>query len=231
MSNLPSIIETDISDSEMNKVRLYIEHGMPGLVDIKESQIYQMIDLYLSGSTYTQIANTLELKKVTVMYLAQSQNWYMMKQEYLNEIQEKIKNRVVDSKLRSQEFMLTLVQAWQKKVGKQLTKYLSTNDPQHMEDLDLKEIAQLMKAIEIVNDLDNTGKSPGGKPPAIGLNLGSEGVTVEKTGHNTISITPKEKSVGDILKQYADSNREKEKTESVRLDKIKSDIVSDNKGE
>lgn len=231
MSNLPEIYESDIPDHEMIKVKRYIEDGMPGLVSITESKIYQMIDLYMTGSTYTQIASTLELKKVIVMYLAYNQSWYMVKREYLLEVQEKIKNRVLDSKLRSQEFMLTLVQAWQKKIGKKLTRYLSTNDVQHMEALDLKEIAQLMKAIEIVNDLDNNGKTSSGKNPAIGLNLGPEGVTVEKTGHNTISITPKERSVGDILKQYANSNREKEKNENERIDKVKSDIVTDNKGE
>ena len=230
MDNLPSIIETDISASEMVKVRTYTEHGMPGLVDITESQIYQMINLYLEGSTYTQIANILKVKKVLVMYLAHNQNWYAVKREYLDEIQEKIKNKVVDSKLRSQEFMLTLVQAWQKKIGNQLTKYLSTNDVEHMNDIDLKEIAQLMKAIEIVNSLDNAGKSPNNKTPAIGLNVG-DGVTVEKTGNNTISITPKSTSIGDLLKKYADGNREKEKSENVRLEKVKSDIVNDNKGE
>jgi hypothetical protein len=37
-----------------------------------------------------------------------------------------------------------------------------------MDGIDLKEVAQLMKAIEMVNDLDATGKDSKGKPSPIG---------------------------------------------------------------
>lgn len=225
MSNLPIVQDetSDISDSEMIKVKRYIEDGLPGIGEITNSDLYRMLDLYLGGSTYSQIANTLETKKVIVLYLAHTNNWYVIKKEYLGEIQEKIKNRVVDSKLRSQEFMLLLVQAWQKRIGKKLTRYLSTNDDEHMDNVDLKEVTQLMKAIEMVNELDNTGKNLQSKASPIGLNLGN-GVTVEKTSDNKITITPKETSIGDLLKQHADAKREEDK-------KPISDIIVNVKGD
>ena len=228
MSKLPTLQEaTDISLSEMEKINKYMENGLPGISEITDSQLYRMYELYLSGSTYTQIANTLMIKKVVVLYLAHKSDWYTSKKEHLNEIQENVKNRVLESKIRSSEFMLLLVQSWQKKIGNQLVKYLSTNDKEHMEEIDLKEVSQLMKAIEMVSELDNYGKDSKGKTPAVGLNLGN-GVTVEKTGDNKITITPKEEKIGDILKQYADSKREEEKNKLI--EKQKHDIIEVTKG-
>lgn len=214
---LPDLVKnTDITESEMAKINKFIEDGLPGIGTVNETQLYRMYELYLTGSTYSQIAVTLGLKKIIVLYLSHNNDWYSSKKEYLSEIQEKIKNRVVESKLRSQEFMLLLVQAWQKKISKNLNKFLATNDEEHMERVDLKEVAQLMKAIEIVNDLDNTGKDSKGKTPAVGINVGN-GVTIEKSGNNKISITPAKTSIGEILKQYADASREEEKNKLVNV--------------
>lgn len=223
-----TIKETDISASELVKVQKYKEDGLPGLASITDSQVYRMMDLYLTGSTYSQIAEALRVTKVTVMYLSDSHNWYGIKREYLNEIQEKIKNRVVDSKLRSQEFMLLLVQSWQKKIGRKLSMYLATNDTAHMDNLDLKEVSQLMKAIEMVNELDNTGKGTNGKTPPIGLNIG-DGITMEKIGDNKITITPKPTSIGDILKAHADRSRLEEA--KLTENKLKSSIENNKPGE
>lgn len=225
---LPSLVkdvkDTDLTASEVNKVQIYKQNGLPGISEVTDAMMHRMLDLYLTGSTYSQISQMLNIKKTTILYLAHVGQWYLTKQEYINEAQEKIKSRVIDAKVRNQEFMLLLVQAWQKKIGGQLVKYLATNDSEHMDDIDLKEVAQLMKAIDMVNELDNTGKDSKGKTPAVGLNVGN-GVVVEKTGENTISITPKETSIGDMLEQYANDRREKEKVVVVS----KSDITSNQK--
>lgn len=208
MPNLLSIANatTDMTQSEMDKVAGYKSEGLPGIVDITNNELYRMYDLYLSGSTYTQIANTLKIKKVMILYLAHHNKWFESKQEFINELQEKIKARVIETKLRTSEFMLLTVQAYQKRISNKFTRYLATNDDKHMDEVDLKELAQLMKAIEIVNELDNTGKDSRGKSPAVGLNLGN-GVTVEREGDNKITITPKEPSIGETLKQYAEEKK------------------------
>lgn len=212
MSNLPSTISsTDMTVTEVAKIHKFIEDGLPGISMITDDILHRMLDLYLNGSTYSQIASTLSVKKVHVLYLAHMANWELIKQEYLNEVQEKIKSRVVDSKLRSQEFMLLLVQAWQKKIGTKLTRYLATDEISHMEGINLKEVAQLMRAMEMIGELDGTGKDKAGKTPAVGLNLGN-GVDIEKIGDNKLSITPKESpTVGTLLQQLADERRQKEK--------------------
>jgi hypothetical protein len=224
-NNLPAIPITDMTASEIAKVEKYKEEGLPELADVTNAELYRMLDLYLSGSTYTQIASILRMKKAIVLYLAHQNNWFESKQEYLNEIQEKIKARVVDAKLRNQEFTMLLVQAYQKRLSEKLHRYLQTGDGANMDTLNLKEVAQLMKAMEMINDSDGTGKSISGKPSPIGLNLGA-GVIIEKTGEDQISITPKETTVGSLLQKMADEQRRKEKSLTNQ-----SDIVKDTKGE
>lgn len=229
MSKILTVVRgTDIIESEMVKVNKFIEEGMPGLVDVTESQLHRMLDMYLTGSTYTQIATVLEIKKVVILYLAHSSGWYDTKVEYLNEVQENIKNRIIESKLRNKEFMVLAAQAYRKKIGHNMTQYLKTNDVAHMDNIDSKQLSQLVKTIEIIDGLDNTGKDSKGKTPAVGINIG-EGVTVEKSGDDKITITPKEAKetpVGDILKQYADSKREEERRNMLSI-ASKSDIVND----
>src|SRR5581483_1835979 len=137
------------------------------------------------------------------------------------ELQHTIKSRIAEAKVMNQNFMLLLLQASQKKVGNKLTQYLATGDEEHM-DLDMKELAQIIKAIEHVNDL---GKDPGksSKSPAVGLNVG-DGVTIEKTGENKHTITPKDSAINSKLKQFADMRRE---AESQAKAKKSSDIDQD----
>lgn len=200
---------TDLTIKDMEKVNKFVEEGMPGLTSIDEPTIARMLDLYLSGNTYHQISNTLKLKRSLVTYMSHKYGWYLAKREYLNELQEQLKSRVIDSKLVSQDFLLTLTAAWQKKIGKKLQRYLSTDDDSHTNDINLKEIAQLLKTIEMIQNLDKEGKDSKGRTPAVGLNLG-DGVTIERSGDNKVTITPKEKTIGDMLKQFADSRRAEE---------------------
>src|ERR1039457_5725185 len=136
--NLPQKIQTtDLSEQDMAKVNKYIEEGTPGFGKVSETTIFRPMDMYLSGSTYHQIADSACIKRVPLMYLSHRYKWYDAKMEYLTELQEHIKSRVVASKLASQDFLLLLNQAYQKKIGKQLKKYLATDDNTHTEEIDL----------------------------------------------------------------------------------------------
>jgi hypothetical protein len=228
MSNLPAVpSQTDMTKTELNKAEDYARRGMPGVAVVTDALLARMFNLYLEGNTYTQISNILSIDKTVILYFSYKNNWYLTKQEYINELQEKIKGRVIDAKLRNQEFMLLLVQAWQNKIGKKLKTFLATGEGSYLDELDLKEVTQLMKAISMVNEFDSAGRPPAGKAPAVGLNLGN-GVIVEKHGDNSVSITPKkESSIGDILQEYADKSREEDRLKF----QTKPDIDSNTKGE
>jgi virulence-associated protein VagC len=209
---------TDISDKDMEKVNKFIEDGMPGVSTVNDTTLTRMFSLYLGGSTYWQISNIVGVKRPLIMFMSHKFDWYAARREYLTELQEQIKGRVIDSRLVSQDFLLTLTAAWQKKIGKKLQRYLATDDDEHANAINLKEVAQLLKTIEMIQDLDKEGRDSKGRQPAVGLNLG-DGVTIERNG-DKVTITPKEKSIGDMLKQFADTRRaEESKVKAPREDR------------
>lgn len=196
---------TDISEKDMEKIQAFIEAGHPGLVALTEDKLYRMADMYLSGHTYWQISNATGIKRDLVMFVSRKYGWFDNKQEYIYELQDRMKGRIIEAKLVGQDFLLLLTQAWQKRIGGKLNKYLATGNEEHADEIDLKEVAQLLKTIEMINELDHNGRDSKGKTPAVGLNLG-EGVTIERDG-DKVTITPKERSLGDMLQKYADDRR------------------------
>jgi hypothetical protein len=230
--NLPAAKnDTDLSPADLKKVHEFKAEGMPGLARLGESDFHRIAELYMNGMTYWQIATTLQISRVLVMHLSHTYNWYAAKQEYMHELQEKIKGRVIDSKLASQDFMLLLIQAYQKRLGGQLRRYLATDDASHANGIDLKEIDKVLKAIEILQSLSSDGKTSSGKTPAVGLNLG-DGVTIERSGDNKVTITPAiDKHLGSMLKKFADQRRaeqnKNDKTSDIKADEPKNEEPKD----
>ncbi len=200
---------TDISDKDMEKVKKFMADGLPGIAKLEENQFQRSTEMYMAGSTYHQISNATGIPRAAVLYLSHTFGWYLARREYLWELQEKVKSRIIDSKLESKDFLLLYIQASQKRIGKSLKKYLATDDEKHADEIDLKEVSQLLKTIEVLQGLDSEGKDSRGKTPAVGLNF-PDGVTIERSGDNKLTISPKEKTVGDMLKKFADKRREEQ---------------------
>lgn len=213
--NLPVVVEekekvTDLTSKQLEKVHKFIEEGMPGLGKIDEFKMRQIMDLYLSGKTYSDIANITRTQKTAILYLSYKFEWPLVRRDYLVELESNMKSRVINSKTESQAFMLNLIHMWQTKITNQVNAYLATNDSM-ANAIDLKEIDKYLKTVEMLQSISNDNK--GHKSPLVGINTG-DGVTVKKTGENSIEITPnnaKEKSIESILKQLADSRRNEEK--------------------
>jgi hypothetical protein len=206
--------ETDLTEKDMERIKEFASEGMPGLAKLQESDFHRMTEMYMNGSTYTQIYTAMRCSRPLVLYISHTYGWYAARQEYLNELQGRIKTRVIDSKLASQDFLLLLVQTYQKKLTKKMQAYLATDDPSHTNDINLKEIDKLIKAIETIQSLSGDGKKPGSKTPVVGLNLG-DGVTVERSGENKVTITPTiDKQLGSMLKKFADNRRAEESQKS-----------------
>jgi hypothetical protein len=109
----------------------------------------------------------------------------------------------------NQDFLLQLVHVWRKRIGKKINKYFATDDESIIDSLDLKEIDKYLKTVEALQKMTSDGTQAPPKSPAVGINLG-DGVTVTRKGENEVEITPKQRHIGDMLKQFADSKRKKD---------------------
>lgn len=211
-NNLPNINpqkepEHDFSDRDLVKINQYLEEGLPGITKMDDEKIYRMMDLYLGGKTYHQISSIMRLDRRVILYLSQKFNWFSHRAEFLYEIEHNQRKRIMETKIASKDFLMQLTHMWEKKIGNKISQFLSTGNEEKANEIDLKEIDRYMKAIDLLHKFSDES-SGSGKGPAVGLNLG-DGVTVKKVG-NSIEITPKQKAIGDVLKQYADFKREEE---------------------
>ena len=208
-SNLPAVEPTtDFTDWDTKALAEYIDSGLPFIATIDSTQMARILDLYLSGKTYRQISMIMNVKKVMILYLSKKFNWFTIRREYLVDLESSIRARLMEAKIINQDFLLQMTYLWQKKIGSKINKYLATGDEKHASEIDLKEYDKYLKTVEMLHKLSGDGAF-GQKTPAVGLNLG-EGVTISRDEDGKIDITPKQKVIGDLLKQFADMRREQE---------------------
>lgn len=217
------IPDSDISPQDMEKIHKYKGDGLPGLARLGESDFHRMTEMYMNGFTYWQIASSMNVARPLVMYLSHTYGWYSAKQEYMRELNEKMKGRVVDSKIVSQDFIILLIKAYEKKIGKKLKQYLATDDAAHADQINLKEVDKLLKAVEILQSLNSQGKVSN---KAAGVELGLDGFsgTIERSEDNKLKITPAiDAHLDGLLKKMADDRRAEQhkasKTSDIKEDK------------
>ncbi|HEY5235776.1 MAG TPA: hypothetical protein VIJ14_06330, partial [Rhabdochlamydiaceae bacterium] len=131
--------------------------------------------------------------------------------QYLQELQATLPQKVLDSKLQSQEFFLTMILAYQKKISTNVDRYLRTNDEQWFDKIDGKDLGVLVKITELLHKLNSESfGNPNGDKSLVALNGMGDGVTITKTGTNSVEITPKS-PFSSKLKQFADLKRQQER--------------------
>ena len=212
--NKPAVIETtqgDLTSKDLEVIQAYQDAGLQGVGVVDDKKMGSMIDMYLSGRTYRQIATTMSIKKEIVLYMSYKFNWFDLRQDYLKDMETSMRGRVLEAKIMDQDFLLELQTMWRKKIGAKARKYLATDNEEFANEIDLKEVDKYLKTVEILQKLSSEGKIPTGDNtrPMVGVNAG-DGVTITRKGDNEIEITPKSKAIGDALKMFADSRREEE---------------------
>lgn len=206
--------ETDITPKELIKVAEYKEAGMPGLASVAQNQVVlaKALDLYMSGKTYGEISKIAGIKKDIVLYLAHKFDWYGAKMEQLTILDANIKDRILQANLVNKDFVLQIQQFFLKKIGSKITRYLATGDDEIANKIDGKDLDRYQKYVELLDKL-TTEKPATVRQPAVGLNLG-DGVSVKKVGENEVVITPRSKTIGEMLKELADIKRKEESKNS-----------------
>lgn len=213
----------DFTIKDLEAINKFKEDGMLGLHTLVESDVERCMALYLDGKSYRQVAHIVKVRKDVVLFLAQKFSWWELRREYLDELHATMKDKVLESKLQTQEFLFDLIVAYRKKIGKNLNKYLKTDDELWMDKLDSKDMGVVFKCVELLHRLNaETYTNPNDKS-MVSLNGLADGVTITKTGANSVEITPKS-PFASKLKQFADLKRQQEK-ENQPVSKETHDII------
>lgn len=206
--------EHDFTEKDLAVIQEYMEAGLPNIASVDGIKMGRILDMYLSGKTYRQISTIMNIKKELILYLAHRFKWFEVRKEYIEDLERNMRSQLIETRIRSQDFLLQLMSMWQKKIGTNISKYLATDNVEFANNIDLKEVDKYLKTIEILHRI-STDKVPAPSSSPIGLNVG-DGVTITKKGNNEVEITPKSNAIGELLKQYADFRREQE---SIKSDK------------
>jgi len=129
-------------------------------------------------------------------------------------LQATLKDKVVEAKLQSKEFFLELSLAYQKKISTCVHQYLRTDDAQFADNIDVKDVNTLIKITELLHKLNTEDLTNPNDKALVGLNGLGDGVTITKTGKDSVEITPKASPFSTKLKQFAELKREQERAES-----------------
>jgi len=215
----------DFTMKDLDLIRKFKDSGMLGLHTMKDTDIERAMSLYLDGRSYREIASVLKINKSVILFLSHKAKWYELRREYLDELQATIKDKVVEAKLRSQDFFLELKLAYEKKISKNIHQYLRTDDSAFFDKIDKKDIDVIVKITDILQRLSSE-TAPLSDRSLVALNGMGEGVSITRTGNNSVEITPKEPSLfSSKLKAMAEMKREMERQNQPAPKPIKEVVV------
>lgn len=210
--DLSVIQNSDFTMKDLELIEQFKEDGMLGLHTLTDIDVERMMNLYMDGKSYRQIAVLLKKNKTIILFLAHKFKWFELRAEYLDELHATLKNKIVEAKLQDQEFLLHLSLAYKKKIGKNIDQYLRTDNSEFYDQINNRDLGTLMKVMEMLHKLNS--ENLGEKPPLVGLSGMGEGVTITKTGTHSVEITPKQSPFASKLKQFAELKREQDKQEA-----------------
>ena len=204
------IPHADFTIKDLEIIEKFKEDGMLGLHTLVDTDVERMMSLYMDGKSYREIASLLKKNKAIVLFLAHKFKWFELRREYLDELQTTLKDKVMESKLQSQQFLLHLLTAYEKKIGRNADQYLRTDNVDFHDRIDKNDVGTLMKIMELLHKLSSENFASPNDKALVGLNGLGEGMTITKTGANSVEITPKS-PFASKLKQFADLKRQQEK--------------------
>lgn len=203
--------EEDKTPQEKESLDRYKKNGCPGLTSLEETDVFKWFELYMSGKTYTEIAQITKSKKDLVMYVSSKGKWLEKRIEYYRDISEHIVKKTSQAKIDSINTLSAMVSALSKYYGKKFNEYLANNDDSIIEEMDTKMLAQYYKSTEslekIMTQSDPDGDPDGDKAKGININLHSSNAQIKHLDDDSIEI--KDDSVGEILKFLAGQNKDK----------------------
>ena len=210
--DLSVIQHSDFTAKDLDLIEQFKEGGMVGIHTLKDTDCERCMSLYIDGKSYRQISQLTKINKSVILFLAHKFKWYEIRTEYLDELNATLKGKIMETKLQDQEFLLHLGLAYKKKIGKNIDQYLRTDDTQFYDKIDNKDLSTLLKIMEMTHKLSS--ENLGEKPPLVGLSGMSEGVTITKTGANSVDIMPKKSGFSSKLKQFAELKRQQERKQN-----------------
>jgi hypothetical protein len=210
-----SKIDNDFTDDEVEKINTFVSNGCIGLEGLvkDEHKVNGLFGLYMSGKTYIEISKISRVKKDLVLYMSAKQKWYEKRMEYLDDIQKNMVKKLTDTRLQSLNFIASLISVHHKYYGEEMNEYLRTGDRTIIENLDLKQLSQYFKSIELLEKILNPTNVKTGGGSNMNVNVSApDGATLTQVDEKTLEIKPG--NTGSVLEALAKHKEEQKNKDS-----------------
>lgn len=205
-------IDNDFNEEEVEKINKYVSNGCIGLQPVvaDDHKVNSMFGLYMAGKNYLEISKITRVKKDIVLYMSAKMRWYEKRIDYLDSLQSNITEKIKNTQIQSLNFIADLIAFHHKFYGEQIDEYMRTGDKTIVANLDMKQLSQYFKSIEILEKILNPANVQRGKGSSATININAAGAEI-KADEDTIEIKPT--SHGDILRQLAEEKAKKKSEE------------------
>lgn len=203
-------LKTDFSEQEKTDLEAFASSGYPGIANIRESDIFSWFALYMEDRSYREIAKIANADFILVLYVAKKFDWFGKKNDYFNEVQSRIAERMVKNKLKAVDFLCSFSGCMHKLYGTKINKALMTNDLKILETFDPKIMSIYFKSLESLEKLTAAPKTKEGQSHSVNININGD-TTIKKVDDDTLVMTPGkdyEKMLEEMVE--AQENLEKE---------------------
>lgn len=206
----------DMSENEVEYLKKYIESGLPGIIDVTDDKVKQVIEMYMNGESYSAISAKLSIKKAPILYLAYKHNFYEMKMEMLAELVDNAKAKAQMVGLRSVDFLSDVMTGFENYYRDLFNRYRTTKNSALIETAGFENLKTYIKCMETLQKLSNPDEKSE-KGGAFNLNI-PKGATLKKIDDKTIEVSPlgsesKDSKLKEVLSQLAQLKKLKEEQE------------------
>jgi hypothetical protein len=206
----------DFTESERKKLEEFKKNNRPGLMSATKDPeaTVKWFGLYMSGKMYSEIAKIVAVKTEIILFISERQNWCKKREEYYDQINDVVIKKYNQVKLESINTVTSMVAALNTYFGEKFNSFLLNKDPEIIENLDPRLLAQYQKAQENIDKIMGItgGDSSNPKKPLININMtgGSIKQTDDAIEIEAIDDDEKEKAVANILSNLSNLKKMKE---------------------
>lgn len=155
------ILNAYILDKQKQKLLEYKKLDFAA-ADLVEGDVLDSIrNLYFNGTTVYSIAEKTELCEELILYHIVDRGWDQKKHHMMQAIEDKIIEKIVDTKLKGVEAMTKILNMASDKYIDGIDNYLNTKDEKFLVDMGIKTLKDYKTAVDVLKAFMDSGRSKG----------------------------------------------------------------------
>lgn len=190
------ILEAFILDKQKEKLLEYKKQDFAA-ADLVDGEILDSVrDLYFNGTTVFSIAERTSLCEELILYHIVDRGWDQKKHHMMQAIEDKIIEKIIDTKLKGVEAMTAILNVASQKYIDGIDNYLNTKDEKYLIEIGIKTLKDYKTAVDVLKAFMDSGKNKGN----VQINLKNAKSTIDARG-KVITVEASEEETAEVFQE------------------------------